>query len=73
MSEDKCSFCGDVNIVRGIRVSQTAEVGAIGLSHQTSFVFTGTEPLVADLCSACGTVIRLRVRNAKRKWRIEAE
>jgi hypothetical protein len=72
-TQDKCPFCGGGQIVRGIRVGKTAEVGDVGLDYQAALIVTGTEPLLADLCGGCGSVTRLWVQQADRKWRIEAK
>ncbi len=68
MGSQDCPSCGSSEIVDGIRIGMNAEAGAIGLKYQTMLFITGTEPIVADLCSACGTVVRLRVQNTERKW-----
>lgn len=70
MDPVKCSHCGHFEFVRGIRVGQTAEVGKVGLSYQSSFFLTGTEPLLADLCTACGTVHRFWVEKADQNWHV---
>jgi hypothetical protein len=70
MDKENCQSCGSDNIVRGIHVGKTAEIGDIGLSYQSAVILTGTEPMVADLCTACGVVVRLRVQNTNRKWKI---
>ena len=70
MVDEKCAACGSGDIVRGIRVGMTAEVGHIGLSYQTAILIKGTEPMVADLCTGCGVIARLRVQNTDRKWQI---
>jgi hypothetical protein len=67
MSQEKCPYCGGSEIVANIRVSQTAEVGKIGLSFKMAKILVGTEPFLADLCNGCGS-IRLRVQNTDRKW-----
>ena len=63
-----CSECGSADIVAGIAVSQTAEVGKIGLSYKSFAVLRGTAPLYADLCRQCGTVTRLYVRDTDKSW-----
>ena len=68
MSDVKCPSCGNVKIVQNVHVGLTAEVGAVGLSYRTAAILIGTEPLLADVCSECGTVTRLHVGNTKRVW-----
>ena len=63
-----CPYCGGTQIVRAVHVGKTAETGDIGLSYRTAFVLTGTEPLVADLCDRCGTVVRLYVKEVGKQW-----
>lgn len=63
----KCPHCGG-EVVPGLAVNQNAEVGAIGLSYKTRFLFIGTEQLRADLCRTCGTVVRLFVKETNRNW-----
>lgn len=62
-----CPHCGGTDIVSGVRTGQTAEAGSTGLQYQ-GLIFTGTEPLLADLCKSCGTVARLWVARADRDW-----
>lgn len=69
MADAKCPHCGGSEIVKGIPIGLTAEVGYVGPQYQ-AFILTGTEPFLADLCGACGTVVRLYVQDPKRKWRI---
>ncbi len=64
----KCPFCGGSNIVRSTMVDQTADAGRIGLSYHTRFLITGTEPLYADLCDDCGSLIRLFLKEVGKKW-----
>ena len=65
---ETCPACGSPDVVRGVRVGQNAESGWVGLRYQTAILLTGTEAMVADLCGACGVVVRLRVANPNRKW-----
>lgn len=71
--EPACPHCGGLDIATGLSMGLTAEAGAIGIKFEaTQRVFgiaiLGTEPMVADLCTACGTVTRLYVRNPQRPW-----
>ena len=61
MSQEKCPYCGGSKIIANIRISQTAEVGKIGLSFKTAMILVGTEPILADLCSGCGSITRFHV------------
>jgi hypothetical protein len=65
--EQRCPHCGGSDIIVGACVIQNAEVGTIGLAYKKS-IFTTAEQLHADLCKSCGTVVRLFVKNADRKW-----
>jgi hypothetical protein len=64
----KCPYCGGPDLLRAVRLGLTAEGGSVGLQYRTLLVFTGTEPLYADLCRACGSVARLYVRQTERPW-----
>lgn len=64
----QCPHCGSTDIVRDIRLNLTAEVGSIGLNYRAIGFLRGTEPLMADLCRACGTVCRFHVKRTDRKW-----
>jgi hypothetical protein len=63
-----CSHCGGTDLVLGVQLGQTAEVGHIGLSYKDALLLVGTEPLVVDLCTTCGTVQRLYIRKAQHRW-----
>ncbi len=71
MEDDRCPHCGGSDLVEGIRIGLTSEVGSIGLEYKTALVLLGTEPLLADLCRECGSIARLRVRNVDRKWLVK--
>lgn len=72
MSENRqtatCSRCGSSNLVFGIRMGMTAEVGDIGPQHKDGLLLVGTEPLHMDLCVACGHVQRFYVKNPDHRW-----
>ena len=51
-----------------MKVDQTADAGRIGISCHTRFFITGTEPIYADLCDDCGSVLRIYVNAIGRKW-----
>ena len=63
-----CPHCGSPDTIVGAKLSHTAKTGSIGLSYTSGVLFRGTEPLFADLCRHCGTVIRLRVEHPDRHW-----
>lgn len=65
---DRCPHCGGGDVVHAIEVIQNAEVGRIGLEYKVLGPLRGAEPLLADLCRGCGTVVRLFVRTTDRKW-----
>jgi ribosomal protein L37E len=72
MSEDHktatCSHCGSGNLAFGIRLGMTAEVGDIGPQFKDGLLLVGTESLHIDLCTACGHVQRLYVKNPNHRW-----
>lgn len=64
-----CNYCNSNNIQSEIIVDQnTAEPGGVGLKYHSKFIFDGVEPLYADLCKDCGSIIRLYVKNVNRNW-----
>lgn len=65
---DRCPRCGGLDIVQGLKLNQTAEAGNIGLPYKAIGIFVGTEPLLADLCRTCGSVLRFFVKDPARNW-----
>ena len=63
-----CPHCGSHDVIKNVDLSITAEARSIGLNYKTNFLIRGTEPLLADLCRGCGTVVRLHVRQPDRNW-----
>lgn len=63
-----CPHCGSRDVIPGLKLNQQAEVGRIGLPYKTGVLFVGTEPLLADLCRACGSVVRFFVADPNRNW-----
>jgi hypothetical protein len=63
-----CPRCGSADVFQGVPLSLTAESGSVGLTYKANFLLRGTEPLLADLCRACGTVVRLHVAQPDRNW-----
>jgi hypothetical protein len=50
-------------------LTQTGQVRlSIGLAYKAAAIFTGAETLCADLCRACGTVLRFFVKEPGRNW-----
>ena len=52
-----------------MEIGEVGNLARVGLAYG-SILVGGTEPLCADLCMACGTVARLHVKHADRKWPI---
>jgi hypothetical protein len=65
---DKCVYCSSANMVRHVKIDQTADAGRIGLAYHTRFLIIGTEPLFADLCDDCGSIARIFIDTPARKW-----
>jgi hypothetical protein len=67
-----CWYCGSEDLTRRVEVSQSREVGRIGLAYLGAGLLgiraVGTEPLLATLCNECGTVVRLWVEDTGRDW-----
>jgi len=63
---NKCVYCGGFDLVRDIHIGLTAEVGSVGLSYKK--LLHGTEPVYADLCKSCGSIVRLHVHKTDRNW-----
>jgi hypothetical protein len=66
--DSKCPHCAGVELIRGVRLGLTGEVG---LKYRTLLVLVGTEPLYADVCKECGSVARFYVRETDRNWLME--
>jgi hypothetical protein len=69
--DGRCPYCAGVDLIRGVRLGLTTEVGRVGLKYRTLLVLEGTEPLYADVCKECGSVARFYVRETDRPWLIE--
>ena len=63
-----CPHCGSGELITGLKVNQNAEVGRIGLAYKAALLFVGTEELHADLCRACGSIVRFFVKETNRNW-----
>ncbi len=72
MSDDRraaaCSHCGSGDLTLGVRLGLTAEVGHVGPRFKDGLLLVGAEPLLVDLCTACGHVQRLYVKNPDHRW-----
>lgn len=64
----RCPHCGGRELIRAVNLGLTAEAGSTGLKYRTFLIFTGTEPVLADLCKGCGTLARMYVQVADREW-----
>lgn len=67
-SKPQCSHCGSTDLVLGVHIGQTAEVGHIGPQYKDGMLLVGTEPLCVDLCKACGHIQRFFVKNPNHRW-----
>jgi hypothetical protein len=63
-----CSHCGSGDLAVGVSLGLTAEAGHVGPQFKDGLLLVGTEPLVVDLCTACGHVQRLYVKNPNHRW-----
>ena len=63
-----CPECGGADIARSVGISKMTEAGPIGLGYNTEYFVKASEPLVVDLCRTCGTVVRLYVKRADKRW-----
>ena len=65
-----CPHCGSDDIAKGLQL--TTAGGDVGLKVDAGRVLgirvADAELLRVDLCLACGTVIRIYVKNTDRKW-----
>lgn len=63
-----CPNCNSNNIESGISIGMTAEIGSIGPRYKSG-LFVGSEQMYCDLCSDCGEIIRMYVKDFKsKKW-----
>lgn len=63
-----CQHCGSARIEKGIRSNISNEASHYGLAYQGKFKLWFTEPFLFDICSDCGTVHRMYVKNTEHKW-----
>jgi hypothetical protein len=68
-----CWYCGSEDLSRGLQLGLPGEAGSVGVTFEATGKFLGlsllgNEPLRVTLCNECGTVVRLSVKSAERKW-----
>ena len=67
-----CPHCGSDDLVNGLPVVGSPDVGGIGIKYKSGTLLGTTttryEPLLLDLCNSCGTVVRFFVKNVERNW-----
>ena len=68
-----CPHCGSSDIVSGLEFGLGTEVGTFGLTYRALAVFRGKEKLQAELCRACGTVVRIYVNNTQQDWIVKKD
>jgi hypothetical protein len=63
-----CIYCNSTNIQPDILLDQnTEEPGGLGLKYRAK-IFDHVEPIYAELCKDCGSIIRLYIKNTERNW-----
>jgi hypothetical protein len=66
-----CIYCNSTNIQPDILMDQnTTAPGAVGLKYRNK-ILDRVEPVYAELCKDCGSIVRLYVKNTDRNWRIK--
>jgi|WetSurMetagenome_2_1015567.scaffolds.fasta_scaffold506125_2 hypothetical protein len=68
---DKCIYCNSTDLIRDIKIGLTAECGHVGLDYSGFLGIVGTEPLYADLCNSCGSIVRFHVLTTDHKYVIK--
>ena len=66
-----CPNCNSTNIRKDSTISLIGDAGGIGIQYEktdTMFYKTATEPILADYCLDCGTIVRFFMKEPKRKW-----
>lgn len=69
-----CPYCGGHDIVQELTPEVSGKVRTdISFAYWPGTKLLGVpntekEPVFADLCSACGTIVRLYVKNPTRQW-----
>jgi formate dehydrogenase maturation protein FdhE len=69
MSSVVCPHCGETEITTDIRFEGYHMAGLRYSAASFWDMSSGFENLLADLCTNCGTVVRLHVRNLNRNWK----
>jgi hypothetical protein len=69
-----CPHCGGDDVTQGLKLNVAAGVEEVGIRYQATGKFLGiallgNEPLLVDVCNACGTVTQIYVQEPERKWR----
>ena len=64
----RCPRCGGSDLIGGVQMGLTAEVGSLGLRYRAAKIFSGVEAMRAELCRGCGTVVRFYVKETNRNW-----
>ncbi len=63
-----CIYCSSTNIQSDILIDQNTTVpGGIGLKYRAK-ILVCVEPVYAELCKDCGSIIRIYVKNTDRNW-----
>jgi len=65
---DKCIYCNSTDLTRNIELGLNAEVNRFGLKYKGRLAVRNVEPVVADMCNACGSITRFHIQNKDRKW-----
>ena len=68
MDQTSCTHCSSNSITRNVKVKQSTDVGTVGLAYKRAGIFHVSEQLLADLCTECGTIVRLYVSETDRNW-----
>jgi hypothetical protein len=67
-----CPECGSPDVVRGVVIGGTGDAGQISLAYRNEGILgiplAVKVPLVADVCNACGVVVRLYVESVGKTW-----
>jgi hypothetical protein len=67
-----CSFCQSTKISNGVPVTTSHDISSMALKYEEESKWNLTkikyESIRADVCENCGTILRLFVANANRKW-----
>jgi len=70
---DFCMNCGGKEITKGIRL-KTSENHTVGPVRKAGILFnllSGPVPTYCEICKACGTIVRLYVKDTEGEWIME--